>query len=78
MMHFAWLDAKDLWLKSFEKRSADGKLLFRVQYSNPRKVGDVIWMPTKIEVYTSDGEKAGSTEYSDIKVNSDISDSLFE
>lgn len=78
MTHFAWLDAKDLWLKSFEKRSADGKLLFRVHYSNPRRVGDVIWMPTKIEVYTSDGEKAGSTEYSDIKVNSDISDSLFE
>ncbi len=76
--HIIWLDAKDLWLKRFEKRAADGTLIFRVNYSNPRKVGNVIWIPTTIDVYTSDGEKAGSTEYSDIKVNTGLADSLFE
>ncbi|MGQ9454512.1 MAG: hypothetical protein ACUVRS_07260 [Armatimonadota bacterium] len=78
MIHFAWLDGKDLWLKRFEKRTGDGKLLYRVNYSNPRKAGDIIWMPTVIEVFTSDGEKAGTTEYSDIKVNTNLSDTLFE
>ncbi|MCX8053678.1 MAG: hypothetical protein N3B12_07700 [Armatimonadetes bacterium] len=78
MMLLAWLDSKDLFLKRFEKRTGDGKLQFRAIYLNPKKVGGLIWMPTTVEIYTSDGEKAGASEYTDIKVNTGLSDSLFE
>ena len=78
MALLAWLDEQDLWLKRFEKRTGDGKLQLKVLYLNPRKVGGVIWMPTTVEIYTSDGEKAGTSEYTDVKVNTGLPDSLFE
>jgi hypothetical protein len=78
MILLAWLDEKELWLKRFEKRTASGELQLKAVYLNPRKPGGVIWMPTTVELYASDGEKAGATEYTDIKVNSGLSDSLFE
>jgi hypothetical protein len=78
MILLAWLDEKDLWLKRFEKRTSAGELQFKVIYLNPRKAGGVVWMPTTVELYASDGEKAGATEYTDIKVNTGLADSLFE
>ncbi len=78
MVNLVWLDATNLWLKRFEKRDSQGRLLARVVYSNPQNPGGVIWMPTKVELYASDGDKAGSTELSDIKVNTDLPDSLFK
>ena len=78
MMLLAWLDEKDLWLKRFEKRTGAGELQFRVVYTDPRKAGGVIWMPTTVELYASDGERAGASEYTDIKVNTELTDSLFQ
>jgi outer membrane lipoprotein-sorting protein len=78
MIYYAWLDAENLWLKRFEKRDAVGKLIVRVDYSSPQKIGGIIWMPTKTEVFGPDGEKAGASEISDIKVNVGLADSLFE
>lgn len=78
MIYFAWIDAKDLWLKRFEKHDKDGNLQVRMVYSNPQKIGGVIWMPLKAEMYTADGEKAAASEYGDIKVNAGIADSLFK
>ena len=75
---YAWIDAKDLWLKRFEKHDGQSKLLLRIVYSDPQKAGDVIWMPRKAEMYAPDGEKAGESEYRDIKVNTGLADSLFE
>ena len=78
MVLYAWIDAKDLWLKKFEKRNPAGELLLRVVYSNPRKAGGAIWMPTTVEVFASDGERVGASEYSDIKANTGLEDSYFE
>lgn len=78
MVYLAWVDARDLYLKRFEKRNGANTLLVRMEYSNPKRVGDVVWMPTRVDMFTSDGEKAGTSEAGDIKVNSGIPDSLFE
>lgn len=77
MANYAWLDATNLWLKAFEKRDSRNNLLARVVYSNPQNVNAVIWMPTRVELYAPDGAKAGATELTDIKVNTNLPDSLF-
>lgn len=78
MVYIAWIDAKDLWLKRFEKQDNAGIMQVRMVYSNPQKIGGVIWMPMHVEMFAADGEKAGATEFSDVKVNADLADSLFE
>ena len=78
MQYFAWIDAKDLWLKKYERRDAQGNLKVRIVYSNPQKIGDIIWMPTVVEMYSPEGEKAGTSQMSDIKVNNGIPDTLFQ
>lgn len=78
MVNYAWLDEKDLWLKRFEKRDGKDNLLARVVYSNPANPGGVIWMPTKVELFAPDGAKAGSMEFSGLKVNTSLPDSLFK
>lgn len=77
MVNYAWIDATNLWLKRFEKRDSRNNLLARVVYSNPQNAGGVIWLPTKVELYAPDGAKAGSTELTDIKINTSLPDSLF-
>lgn len=78
MYNLAWLDAANLWLKRFEKHDGAGNLRARVVYSNPVNVGGVIWMPTKVELFAPDGSKAGTTELTDIKVNTNLPDTLFQ
>lgn len=78
MIYHIWIDAQDLYLKMFEKRDAQGRLQIKVVYSDPKRFGGVIWMPTRVEVFGPDGEKAGVSELSDVKVNTGLPDSLFE
>lgn len=47
MINYVWIDAENLWLRKLEKRDEGNNLKLRVVYSEPRKVGGVIWMPTK-------------------------------
>jgi len=78
MVNYAWLDATNLWLKAFEKRDSRGGLMARVVYSSPVNAGGVIWIPTRVELYAPDGTKAGATELSDVKVNTNLPDKLFQ
>ncbi|MCE5324536.1 outer membrane lipoprotein-sorting protein [bacterium] len=78
MQTFIWIDKNDLWLKKLEKRDGQGDLKVRVVYSNPKNIDGIIWLPTKAEMYSSSGDKVGTTEMSDIKYNSGLPDSLFE
>lgn len=77
-INYAWIDAANFWLKRFEKRDGQDNLISSVVYSNPQNVGNVIWLPTKVELYTADGQKAGATEMVDIKVNTGLADSIFK
>lgn len=78
MINYAWIDATNLWLKRFEKRDGRDKLLARAEYSNPQNLGNVIWMPTKVELFAPDGAKAGSMEFSGLKLNTGLADTLFQ
>lgn len=78
MVYYVWIDAKDLYLKKFEKQRADGKLELRIIYSDAKRMCDAIWIPLRVEVFASDGTKAGTSVFSDVKVNSGLADSLFE
>ncbi len=78
MQYLIWLDEKDLWLKRFEKRQADGTLEVRFVYSNPQRFGEVIWMPTRTEMYAADGAKAGTLESSKVEVNINPPDTMFQ
>lgn len=78
MVNLIWIDATNLWLKRFEKRDSRNNLLIRVVYSNPKNIGGVIWLPTRVDIYASDGAKAGSSELTDIKINTNLPDTLFK
>lgn len=78
MYNLIWIDAANLWLKCFEKHDSAGNLKARVVYSNPVNAAGVIWMPTTVELYAPDGTKAGTTELSDIKINTNLPDTLFQ
>lgn len=73
-----WIDAQNLWLKRFEKRDDGGNLKVTIVYSNPKNAAGVIWVPTKVQIFAPDGEKAGESEFSDIKVNMSLPDSVFQ
>jgi len=78
MQYLLWLDSKDLWLKRFEKRRRDNSLVVRFVYSNPQRFGDLIWMPTRTEMFAPDGSKAGTLESSKIEVNLGPPDAMFQ
>lgn len=78
MQIFIWIDEKDLWLRKLEKSDGQGNLKVKIVYSNPKCIDGILWLPTKAELIASDGDKAGTTEMSDIKYNSGLPDSLFE
>lgn len=78
MVYFAWIDAEHLWLKKLEKRDAKDQVQVSWIYSEPRNVDGVIWMPTKVDMYLASGERAGASEFTSIKVNSGLSESLFK
>ena len=76
--YLAWIDADRLWLKRFEKRNGDGELTAAAVYSNPIHAGEVVWMPTRVDLYAGDGQKAAASEFTEIKVNTGLDDSLFK
>lgn len=78
MRYFIWIDAEHYWLKKYEKLNEQDVLEARVIYTDPMHAGGVIWMPTKVEMYAPDGTRAAATEFFDIKVNTGLSDKLFE
>ncbi|MCE5314279.1 MAG: hypothetical protein ABFD49_04230 [Armatimonadota bacterium] len=78
MVHYIWIDEQNLWLKRLEKRDGDGNLKVRMVYSNPKNICGMVWLPTRSELYASEGDLAGAIEMSDIKYNSGLPDSLFQ
>ena len=78
MQIFIWVDEKDLWLRKLEKRDGQGNIRVSIVYSNPKNLDGILWLPTKAELLPPTGEKAGTTEMSDIKYNCGLADSLFE
>jgi len=78
MQNLFWIDTTNFCLKRFEKRDANGKSTIKLEYSKPKYFGNAIWLPTVVEIFAPDGERAGAMELRDIQVNTGITDSLFE
>lgn len=74
---YIWINPKDFRLLAREKHEADGSLISRYIYSNYKKYAGV-WIPTEVRVYNEDGKLAGTSVYSNIKVNRGIPDSEFK
>lgn len=72
-----WVDSKDLKMLAMEKHY-DGRMVARYAYSKHEKFKDGVWIPRRVELYSSEGKLAGAIELNDIKVNEGLSDSLFE
>lgn len=74
--HVIWLDAKDLWLKKVEKHDGSDKVESTIVYTNPTKFGTIM-VPTKAELFSPEGVSVGTSEETNIKVNTNLADTLF-
>jgi outer membrane lipoprotein-sorting protein len=75
--HRVWIDPKTRVVRKREAYSQQGKLQAVYFYKDVKEVASGIWLPTRIEVMNTDRKTAGVMAYSDIKVNSGLSDGLF-
>ena len=73
----SWVDAATFKLLKVEKFEKSGKLISRTIYSNHVLVNG-LWVPKKVDVYSTDGKLAGTTAYENIKVNTNLPDSTFK
>ena len=74
--HRVWIDPVKHYVTKREWYNQEGKQLATFYYEVPKEV-DGIWVPTKVTVKNVDNRVAGITEYSNIRVNAGISESLF-
>jgi outer membrane lipoprotein-sorting protein len=75
--HRIWVDPERKYITKREWFNQKGVQLATFFYEDPKEV-DGIWVPTKVTVKNVDNVVAGVTEYGKIKVNSGLSESLFD
>ena len=73
---YTWVDASDLRLLKREKREADGSLIARHVYTKHKLVGG-IWVPGEMRVYGRNDKLAGTSVYTNARVNSGVEDKEF-
>ncbi len=73
-----WIDPKTKVILKREEYSQEGKLNAIFYYKDPKEIATGIWFPSLIEVVNNQGQAAGSTAYSNVKVNTGLSDSAFK
>ena len=73
---YTWVDAGDLRLLKREKREADGSLKARHVYTKHKLVGG-IWVPGEMRVYGRNEKLAGTSVYTNARVNTGVEDKEF-
>jgi len=73
---YTWVDAGDLRLLKREKREADGSLKARYVYTKHMLVGG-IWVPGEMRVYGRNEKLAGTSVYTNARVNTGVEDKEF-
>ncbi len=73
---YTWVDASDLRLLKREKREADGSLIARHVYTKHKLVGG-LWVPGEMRVYGRNEKLAGTSVYTNARVNSGVEDKEF-
>lgn len=75
--HRIWVNKDRGIVDRREWYSQTGRQLATFYYQNPKEV-DGVWLPTQLTVKNVDDKVAGITRYDSVKVNTGLSDSLFE
>lgn len=75
--HIVYLDPEKKAVRKRESYSQDGKLQAIFYFKDIEQVKPGVWVPTRVEVQNTDRVIAGVTAYKNIKVNTDIPDSIF-
>ncbi|HEY0866615.1 MAG TPA: outer membrane lipoprotein-sorting protein [Fimbriimonas sp.] len=75
--HRIWVDPQKKIMSKREWYDQKGQQIATFFYENPVQTGG-IWMPTQLTVRNNDNKVAGVTRYSSFKVNTGLSDSLFD
>lgn len=76
--HIIYIDPKTKVVRKRESYSQAGKLQALFFFNKVEQIKPGIWMPTEIEVQTTDRVVAGVTAYKNIKVNTGLADSVFK
>jgi len=75
--HTLWIDPEKRIVLRHDVDDRHGHPWVRYLLKQPTQVAGV-WVPSQIEVYTADGHLAAVTRYTQVKVNTGLSDSLFQ
>lgn len=74
---YVWIDARDFRIWQRERREADGSLRVRFVYSKHREFRNVIWVPGEVRVFNGNLKHAGTSVYTNIRVNTGLSNDIF-
>ena len=73
-----WIDADTYKLMKVERYKWRGPVEARYIYSKHSLMDGAIWVPGRVDVYSPGGKLAATTVYEKVKVNTNISDSVFK
>jgi len=74
--HQVWIDPVKRFILRHDVFNRSGGLKMRYMYKQPTLVTGV-WVPTRLEVYNASGRLGAVTRYTNVKVNTGLSESLF-
>jgi outer membrane lipoprotein-sorting protein len=74
--HFVWMDPAKRYVLRHDVFNRSGGLKMRFVFKQPTKAAGV-WVPTRVEVYNAELRQAAVTQYTNIRVNTGLSESLF-
>jgi hypothetical protein len=74
--HFVWMDPAKRFILRHDVYNRSGGLKMRFVFKQPMKVAGV-WVPTRVEVYNAEFRQAAVTRYTNVRVNTGLSESLF-
>ena len=74
--HLLWIDPEKKIILQHDVDDRHGKPWVRYMLKQPIQMAG-IWVPTRLEVYSGDGQLAAVTRYTRVKVNSGVSEGLF-
>ncbi|HVL38940.1 MAG TPA: outer membrane lipoprotein-sorting protein [Fimbriimonadaceae bacterium] len=75
--HRVWIDREKRVVSKREWYNQHGRQLATFFYENPKQIAGV-WFPTQVTVRNMENKVAGVTEYTNLKVNSGLSEDLFK
>lgn len=73
-----WIDPKTHITTQRYNYGRDGKLTKILRYLAPLRIAPGIYVPTRVELYSTQNKLAGATVYQNVRVNQPISESLFK